>query len=116
MLRNGVISNFSYVAIRSSLALAPLNDRHDRRTELINNLGFNTTNTALLDCVGNLFQVVGLISGGYVASYIPNSAVHIFVHDLYRLTDQQNFSPEPRMYRGERSMLDRRRLPCISPG
>ncbi|KLO18525.1 MFS general substrate transporter [Schizopora paradoxa] len=50
---NGVISNFS--------------------TELINNLGFSTTNTALLDCVGNLFQVVGLIVGGYVASYIPNT-------------------------------------------
>ncbi|KAI5124502.1 hypothetical protein M0805_003027 [Coniferiporia weirii] len=53
---NGVISNFS--------------------TELINNLGFTTVRTtALLDCVGNGFQVVGLMLGGYVASRIKNTRI-----------------------------------------
>ena len=42
-------------------------------TELIRNLGFSTIKTTLMDCIGNAFQVFGLISGGYFASHIKNS-------------------------------------------
>jgi len=49
---NGVISNFS--------------------TELISNLGFSTTRTTLMDCVGNSFQVVALAVGGLIASEVRN--------------------------------------------
>ncbi|PAV24340.1 MFS general substrate transporter [Pyrrhoderma noxium] len=52
---NGVISNFS--------------------TELIRNLGFSTIKTTLMDCIGNAFQVFGLISGGYIASHIKNTRI-----------------------------------------
>ncbi|KAH8117460.1 MFS general substrate transporter [Phellopilus nigrolimitatus] len=54
---NGVISNFS--------------------TELIENLGFSTVRTTLMDCVGNAFQVVGLMLGGYIASRYKNTRILI---------------------------------------
>lgn len=43
------------------------------RTEIISNLGFSTIKTTLMDCVGNSFQVVGLMLGGYIASNFKNS-------------------------------------------
>ena len=94
---NGVIANFSWSGLRFDQFIF---DLCHNRTEIISNLGFtDLRTTALYDCIGNAFQVVGLVVGGYVASHIKNSKIRLSASTRWVLTALRHSAYHRRKYR-----------------